>query len=238
MEKFAAQIETNFVFAQVLIRRQTVGFQLCHVADSAKSCSSLRSISLNEIRILVQTTETGAFRPLKSSPNLATGWTLSVRDEAELEKALNEFYPGAIADWSAVQSESPPITNYREFVQRQTGMYRITAMLTDAQAAPMIRACCHKGFCLKARLWSVDGLPVDSIAEKSIIFCLEPCALLLEFARKVMRLEQQEKTSPETSLEGKLKEPSAVAEPGSIREADFNSPENPRLRRFIFEKQS
>jgi hypothetical protein len=45
-------------------------------------------------------------------------------------------------------------------------MYRITTMLQDAIAGAAIRACCHVDFCLKRRLWSVEGLEADAAGAK------------------------------------------------------------------------
>jgi len=227
LKAFIAAIDAEIVFAQVLIRRVEKGFELRHIAD--KERENLSIISENEIRELAQFTESRAFRPLKSAPNLQTGWRFVARDEA-LGFALDTIYPGAIADWFAVRFSKAAPTSFREFTRRQTGMYRITAMLTDEQAAPMIRACCHKKFCLKQRRWTADGLATDSASEKSLIPCLEPCAILLEFARKAMRLEQQE-------ISGKIEEATLETQTTEIREADFENPGNPRRLQLVVEKR-
>jgi hypothetical protein len=98
-------------------------------------------------------------------------------------------------------------------------------MLPDHIAGAAIRACCHVDFCLKRRLWSVDGLEPDAAGQKSIIPCLEPCALMLEFARKVARLEQNAVSPSE--------EPMTDA-----AESNFDAPNNPRRLRFSLEKQA
>jgi hypothetical protein len=227
---FLAELKTERVVAQIRLRRFENGFELRHVCDRDCDDKNLRSISENDFRKIVDFTKDGAFRPLKSAPNLQTGWKFFARDESQLERALNTIYPGAIADWFAVKSGKAAPTNYREFTNRQTGMYRITAMLSDEQAATMIRACCHKKFCLKQRLWAVAGLEADSLVEKSLIPCLEPCAILLEFARKAMRLEQGVERNVETSENerGEIK---------TIREADFDEPNNPRRIQLKIEKE-
>ncbi|MEO6182162.1 MAG: DR2241 family protein, partial [Verrucomicrobiota bacterium] len=187
---FVAEIKTDLVLAQVLVRRLGNQFELRHVQDRECDPENLRRVGENEIRALAQFTATDAFRPLKSAPNLQTGWRLMVADEAELEFALNQIYPGAMADWFAVRFSKAAPTNYREFANRQSGMYRITTMLSDEQAGFVVRACCDQKFCLKQRLWSLDGLAADSAEEKSLIPCLEPCAILVESARKAVRLDQ------------------------------------------------
>jgi hypothetical protein len=241
-DAFLGEIGNELLLGQVLIRRRGRGFELRHLTDHDAPAERLRPIAETDLRDLVQFTATGAFRPLKSAPNLPSGWTLQVPDAPRLEWALNQCYPGAIADWHAARSESPPVTGFREFTGRQTGMYRITAGLSDEQAALVIRAGCHKEHCLKRRLWSGGNLGMDSAEAKSIIPCLEPCALLLEFARKCMRIEQAEQQRPLTlSSEDAATIVSAIeraleqSEPG-LREADFNAPGNPRRLRRVLEK--
>jgi hypothetical protein len=187
LRAFVALLGDELAFAQVLIRRNGTGYELRQVADGAAAGESLRTIKLSEARALAQYTSAGEFRPLKSAPTLQTGWRLTAANDTELAAALQHLYPGALADWHAAQTANPPVTNYRDYVNRQSGMYRITAKLDDAQAAGAIRAGCGRANCLKRRLWSVAGLEPDAAAEKSLIPCLEPCAVLMELARKTVR---------------------------------------------------
>ena len=236
-----ARIDRELLFAQVLIRRTPAGCELRHVSDAGAEPGALRLVPIAALRHLAQTTACGAFRPLKSAPNLQTGWRAVAVDEAALESALHALYPGAVPDWFAAQAPSPPVTHYREFTERQTGMYRITTMLNDAQAAGVIRACCHRRFCLRQRLWGVAGLDADRADEKSLIPCLEPCAVLLEFGRKAMRIEQEEKARLEfapdelATIQAALQ--SLLTPAGSgVREADFNSPSNPRRAQWLLDR--
>ena len=236
---FVSRLREELVFAQVFIRRRGSRFEIRHIADRSRRAVELKTIRIDQLRRLTQFTADGRFRPLKSAPNLQSGWKCAIRNAGELEAALNHLYPGAIADWHAALSSKPPVTHYREFTDRQTGMYRITQKLTDTQAADTIRSCCDKSFCWKRRLWTVQGLAPDSIAEKSLIPCLEPCALLLEFARKMMRIEQEKKWALELApselctLTETLHHALAHPEP-EVREADMNAPTNPRrLRRLL-----
>jgi hypothetical protein len=226
---FAAQAQTQTLVAQVLLKREGAGWELRHIADANRAISDLRNVSVEDLRELAQWNERGAFRPLKSAPNLRAGWKCSVTNETALESALSRLYPGFLADWYAARQSTLPITNYREFTQRQTGMYRITQQLTDRQAGEAIRACCHPTFCLKQRLWTVEGLPSDRAGTKSLIPCLEPCAVMLEFARTAARLEQaDQREAPEVQ--------SGLAGRTDIREADFSAPENPRRIQLALEK--
>jgi hypothetical protein len=222
-EAFLRALRDEMVFCQVVIARSGQGFSLRHVESAG---AALRAIAIVDLRALAQFTEEGAFRPLKSAPNLARSWQAEARNAEELWLALNSLYPGAVADWFAAQAAPPPITSYRDFTARQTGMYRITATLADEPARAAIAACCHQDFCLKRRLWTHDGLPPDGVAEKSAIPCLEPCAVLLEFARKVARWEQG------------VDPVAAAPMPGEpAQECDFDAPDNPRRLRFNLEKK-
>lgn len=219
VESFAAEIDPELVLAEVLILRVTRAFELRHVGDRSVPATQLNLLAISELRALTQSTVTGAFRPLKSAPSLRRGWRTTAANANEIGLALQHLYPNAVADWFAAGQTPPPITHYREFTNRQTGMYRITQLLTDLQAGAMIRACCDPKVCLKRRLWSVQGLEIDAPEAKSLIPCLEPCALLLEFARTVARLQQTGRT--DTGEESS--EPAAT-----VREADFSVASNPR----------
>jgi 4Fe-4S iron-sulfur cluster binding domain/DR2241 stabilising domain len=239
LEKFVAQIGSELLLAQVLITCNGRGYELRHVADRSAPQQQLRLIELPELRTLAQFTAGESFRPLKSAPNLQRGWRVLLSDDDQLATALHHLYPGAIADWFAAQAQTPPVTHFRDFTNRQTGMYRITASLSDEQAAEAIRAGCHQQFCLKRRLWTVAGLAADPPAEKSLIPCLEPCAVLLEFVRSAVRMRQAEKldltcaeaASIPLALEALLKQPAA-----NEREADFSSPANGRRLQLLLEK--
>jgi hypothetical protein len=192
LKAFAAQMGSELTLAQVLILRHGAGFELRHIDDRDVPADSLRQLSLPEMRQWAQYNDAGEFRPLKSAPDLRRGWKLSLANDAELETALNHLYPGALADWFAAQASNPPVTNYREYTGRQSGMYRIITMLTDVQVGKVISATCYKSHCLKRRLWTVAGTRVDSPGAKSLIPCLEPCAVFMESARKTRRASQQE----------------------------------------------
>lgn len=227
-------------WGQVIVRRSVSGFELRHVQDRARGAEELRVLSLPEVRGVSLVNARGQFRPLKAAPDLAAGWRVECKSPAELWRVLQELYPGSLADWHAEQSGSARPANYREFTGRQTGMYRITQLHSDEEAAQVIAACCDAAFCLKRRLWSVEGLPADAPTEKSAIPCLEPCAVLLELSRKAARINQEEKiaalspselASVTAALESALADP-----PAGSRLGDIASPLNPRRLKLLLTK--
>jgi hypothetical protein len=145
-----------------------------------------------------------------------------------------------VPDWFGVQNNAKT-TDYREFTNRQSGMYRITQLLTDEQAANVTRAACHARFCLKHRIWTVPGLGTDNVATKSEIPCLEPCAVLLELARKAARIEQEEKSEVKLSkseLESFIAAAESAVASGASGEriGNVGSPANPRRLQLLIEK--
>lgn len=241
LASFLARMREECVVAQALIRRAGNGFELRHRDDGGLPSEELRLLRIEELRELAQTTETGTYRPLKSAPTLRRGWRAVAAHDRELEIALNHLYPGALADGHAASGANPPVTHYREFTARQTGMYRITAMLDDAQAAAVIKACCDSRFCLKQRLWTVAELERDSVESSSVIPCLEPCAVFLEFARKAARIQQEEKVTVSLAA-SELETLVAVLENTTattaavLREADFGEAANGRRAQLLLEK--
>ena len=242
IEKFVSAIGDALALAQVVIARTAAGFELRQIDDRGLPADQLRTVPVSELRGLAQKTATGAFRPLKSSPNLQRGWRADVSGPVELEAALRDLYPGAVADWFAVHAGIPYVTDYRPFTERQSGMYRVTATLTDTEAAQVVRACCPKQFCLKQRLWTVPGLTPDSVDAKSLIPCLEPCAVFLELARTAARINQAGRISISSedaaialaSLQASLGHP----DHNEVREADCASPRNPRRMQLAMERLS
>src|SRR5688572_15033529 len=241
LDAFIARVSPEIVFAEALVQKIPEGFDLRHAADC--HAPTLRLVSADQLREIAQFTEHKQFRPLKSAPTLQRGWRFLARNASELDHALQCLYPGGIADWFAAEQPDPPITHFKEFTGRQTGMYRITASLTGEQVANVAQAGCHRLFCLKRRLWTAKGLPPDKASEKSMIPCLEPCAVLLEFARVAARIEQREKhnvalTVDELTTVGIALDRIAQTPRVETREADFAAADNRRRAQWLVQKRS
>jgi hypothetical protein len=82
-------------------------------------------------------------------------------------------------------------------------------------------------------------LNADKQTEKSLIPCLEPCALLLEFARKSVRLEQAEQVElavDDAVTVMRLIEHNLQEGHNPCREADFSDPLNTRRLLLLLKK--
>ncbi len=241
---FLDQLEDMQVLGEVLIRKRSKGFELRHSADADALETNLTEYRLADLRKLVDFTSDGRFRPLKAAPNLRRGWRLRLVTASDLANALDRLYPGVLADWHAAREGRAAVTDFRTFMNRQSGMYRVAQQLSDRQAAMTIRACCHPRHCLKRRLWGLEGHSRDVSNDeegKGIIPCLEPCAILLEFARTAIRLEQTERHRLEMTdeeietLQTALTEALSKSD-SSIRYGDFSAPGNPRRLELALEK--
>src|SRR5687767_10926425 len=113
---------------QILITRCADGWELRHEADAAMSDLPVTE-GAAAARALANTDDGGAYRPLKTAPNLRRGWRLLARDMAELRKALEAFYPAMLGIWLAHLARKLPVIPFRETLGRQTGMYRVTQKL-------------------------------------------------------------------------------------------------------------
>lgn len=146
--------------------------------------------------------DAGDFRPLKTAPNLRHGWRLKLADLRELQRALDYFYPGRLAILSAWQSNQLTTTTLRDTLNRQSGMYRIAAKITDPDIESVVGTVCRTdGGCLRQILWRRDRtgsipstqLPSDKYQPETIahrlvpLLCQEACAVLINECRNATK---------------------------------------------------
>ena len=193
---------------QIIVDRASDGgFALCHRDDAGRSDLAVYRDAEAAIAI-AQYDDAGAYRPLKTAPNLRHGWALTLADAAAARVALDFFYPGRLPAYVAWQRGSLRTTALRETLDRQTGMYRVAAKITDEQANELVGSFCRSdGGCLRTIQWSRDAtgatastlLPAEKFdpahdqtgrGEATIpLLCQEPCNLLVAEARKVVKGE-------------------------------------------------
>jgi sirohydrochlorin cobaltochelatase len=186
---------------QVLIRRLPNGWELRHEAD-ADSTGLATHAGPAAARALANVDAAGAYRPLKTAPNLRRGWVLFARDVAELRKAIEAFYPAMIGLWRAQREAEVEPVHLRETLARQTGMYRVTQKITDTQAQDLIgRVCEPRAGCIKTILWRIaPAVPITSLPPEKFnappaaclpLWCHEACNILVAAARKAVKGEAE-----------------------------------------------
>jgi len=144
--------------------------------------------------------EEGNFRPLKTAPNLKKGWLLEVGSLEGMELALEFFYPASLGLWLSVLRGTLDPTPLRSTLDRQTGRYRITQLMPDAQALDLVASCCSsEGGGLSAVRWDLrERVPVTSLSpeKRSLeslpsvripLICREFCNLAVAAARPIAK---------------------------------------------------
>jgi hypothetical protein len=147
----------GFCFGQILVQKtNTGGFVLSHRDDEAVEELQRLPSAENAIEI-AKHDDAGNYRPLKTAPNLRHGWRLELATVEELRRALDYFYPGRLAVLAAWKSGQLNTTPLRETLDRQSGMYRVAAKISDSQINDVVADFCRSdGGCLRTILWKRD----------------------------------------------------------------------------------
>src|ERR1700736_3169654 len=127
---------------QILIRKKNGGYILSHRDDEGRD--DLQPFqNPDEAAEIALYDDKGNYRPLKTAPNLRHGWRLEVVDLAGLRRALDYFYPGRLAMFAAWKQNRLATTLLRETLDRQSGMYRIAARISDQQIDDLVANFCR-----------------------------------------------------------------------------------------------
>jgi len=205
-------------FGQILVQKRNDDFILSHRDDEGRK--GLQTFRNAEDAVeIAKYDETGNYRSLKTAPNLRRGWRLELATLDELKRALDYFYPGRLAVFGAWKSGQLRTTRLRETLDRQSGMYRVAAKISDQQIESVVGDFCRSdGGCLRTILWKRDrrgtiastklppekfdpthdqtasgpGLATRAAAATAAtipLLCQEACNLLVAECRKVVKSE-------------------------------------------------
>jgi len=200
-------------FGQILIRRPSGSrFVLCHRDDEGRDDLQVFQ-DPDDVLELARYDDAGNYRPLKTAPNLRHGWRLEIVDLSELWRALDYFYPGRLATLAAWKENRLTTTPLRQTLDRQSGMYRVAAKISDKQIDDLVGSFCRSdGGCLRAILWKRDAagaLPSTKLPPEKFdvvcdqardpgsstpatgrvmpLLCQEACNLLVAECRKAVK---------------------------------------------------
>jgi sirohydrochlorin cobaltochelatase len=210
-----AELGDHCYCGQILIRKTNDGFVLSHREDDARN--DLQTCRNTEEAVEISKyDDAGNYRPLKTAPNLRHGWRLILKTLGELKRALDYLYPGRLSVFAAWKTGQLRTTNLRDTLDRQSGMYRVAAKISDAQLDDVVGDFCRSnGGCLRTILWKRDvrgaiastKLPKEKFdpaydqaealcgprsatpATTVPLLCQEACNLLVAECRKVVRGE-------------------------------------------------
>jgi sirohydrochlorin cobaltochelatase len=145
-----------FCFGQILVRATGDDFVLCHRDDKAQDDLEIFRDPEDAIEI-ARYDDARNHRALKTAPNLRHGWRMELRTSDDLKRALDHFYPGRLAIFIAWKTGRLRTTPLRETLDRQSGMYRTAAKISDAQIDDLVADFCRsKDGCLRTILWNRD----------------------------------------------------------------------------------
>jgi sirohydrochlorin cobaltochelatase len=207
-----AALRDRCSLGQILIQKTDGSFVLCHRDDEVRN-DLQRFKNADDAIEIAKHDDAGNYRPLKTAPNLRHGWRLELETLEKLRHALDYFYPGRLAVFAAWKSDKLQTTPLRETLDRQSGMYRVAAKISDLQIDDLVAGFCRSsGGCLRTILWKRDAagaiastkLPkekFDPAHDQALsrpgatppatvpLLCQEACNLLIAECRKVVKGE-------------------------------------------------
>ena len=202
----------RFCVGQIVVRKSGGGFVLSHRDDEAQENLQIFRSSEDAIGV-AKYDDAGNYRPLKTAPNLRHGWRFELDTLEALMRALDYFYPGRLAVFAAWKSDKLQTTPLRETLDRQSGMYRVAAKISDSQIDNLVADFCRSdGGCLRTILWKRDACgtvastklpnekfdpgfdqasaqPGSTIPATVPLLCQEACNLLIAECRKMVKGE-------------------------------------------------
>ena len=185
----AAVAEEYHKIGQAVFKPDAEGFFLCHAEDVGREDLEIFH-NPHDATALAINDDAGNYRPLKTAPNLKHGWLLRVASLADLHLALDLLYPAAFANWRSFLRNEKIASPLRDTVNRQTGMYRVTGLITDEEAQGIVDSLCSPG-CLRRIQWPIPSdaePPLIPTKEKEIpLLCVDACSLLIAEARRVVK---------------------------------------------------
>ena len=150
-------VAAPFCFGQILVqKKEGAGFVLLHRDD--ESLDQLQTHQNAEDALEIgKYDDAGNYRPLKTAPNLRHGWRLELATLEELRRSLDYFYPGRLAVFAGWKRGCLKTTALRETLDRQSGMYRVAAKVSDQQINDLVADFCRSDSgCLRTILWKRD----------------------------------------------------------------------------------
>ena len=189
------------------------GFILCHREDVGRI--DLQQCQVDDAVEIAKFDDKDRYRPLKTAPTLRRGWKIFANNSEEASRAIDAIYPGRLAVLHTFKGGRLSTTSLRETLNRQSGMYRVAAKISDEQVDALVGNFCRSdGGCLRIILWKRDErktvpsakLPPEKFdpaadqmgkGETCIpLLCQEACNLLVAACRDMVKMEGAASSAP------------------------------------------
>lgn len=174
-----------------LTRSADGGFEVRHAEDNDTPAESLALLdSPADLREIAKYDACGIYRPLKTAPNLASGWISRCSEASEFLRRIDAIYPSLFATWIRYRCGEHEATSLRKTLDRQSGMYRFTSAISDPAANQIMREICSPG-CLRKIAWPInDDAPVSRLKDlpgRIPAICTEACTFVVSAARDLAK---------------------------------------------------
>lgn len=205
--KNAAQLDTwlkegRHRIGEVWIGQDATGYVLRHFMDEAIADLPVSDDPEKALEIAKYDCQ-GKYRPLRTAPTLRRGWMLRLGTLDAVVRALDYFYPAMLGIARAFAlGEGRPV-NFRDTLNRQTGMYRVAGKITPDQANGLIGEVCALDKCAKIIPWQIEAdFAIGSVPSEKIDLasawqreggsqipmpCEECCNILVAAARETVK---------------------------------------------------
>lgn len=235
------------VVLQVWVHAVSPGrYELRHAEDRDVPLAALEVLRDPEAaRRLAAARADGAYRPLRTAPDLRRGWALRDLDATGLQIALERLYPAAVPHWYAAQRGALTVTSWAETAARQSGIYAKVKLVPREALPAAVWACCANDVCLRQVAWGLEpGAPpalAEPVVGEAAVPCPEPCSLFVSFARQVLRFERAPRTvvpglgavGEEEAADLRAALAQALGQATPPREGEFEAPGNRRRLRYL-----
>lgn len=166
-------------------------FEIRHADTESAAAASLRKYDVKDTWKIAKLNSHGEYRALKCRPDLQSGWIVRQVSASELIQTVDHFYPATIDNWYRIQNGQLTLTQFHQLANRQSGVYRKIREITQDELQILVERCCQEKACLKSNLWFKPER--DKTTGADGLLCSEPCAVLMEEARKMARQKHSKK---------------------------------------------
>lgn len=132
----------------------TGGYEVRHARDRGVAAHRLETVDdpAHVLRLAGRGVD-GAHRPLRSAPDLVSGWRIAGLSGRALWEVYADLYPAAPVHWHLFREGRLPVTPYRKLTRVQTGIYADAVRRTDAEVGSLVGSLCGPGHCLREPVW-------------------------------------------------------------------------------------
>ena len=117
--------------------------------------------------------ERGVHRPRSGAKTLRRGWELELDDLLDVARALDAFYPGALANQAAQRRGDLVMADVEQVTRRARGRWRVLRdQALTAETDELLDTLCSKG-CTRAATWAGQRAAPGEI-------CDRPCVVFLD----------------------------------------------------------